>query len=548
MKRWFLLPAALAAALLIGCAQARAGVNASVSIDADAGATAGLSSSPTVILQDLNDNGSGGAAAVGYGWPPAAFPQLVGFNCPSTGCADKSAGGTAAVDESAGVLRAGAAASVLVGNAPDFNYGGIAFVESESSVDDGITLSAPATVILEGTVHGSLAGLNGDPVQLSDPSVETDVKVGFCCERHGEAVGLIGGYNEQFFPDAADGATTPISDTFSIPVDLPAGYTEFQADLAQDVHMLVDGMPGMVLSENGLADFTGTVTFKVIVPDDVVATSDSGLLPIVGGAAPAPSDTAAPTSAATVDPAASASGWNNGPVTVHIAATDETGGSGVASISVVQDGSTATTAGSSVDVPVPSEGATTLTYYATDAAGNQEAPQTLTVQIDETAPTVSYDGNAGTYTVDQQVSITCGATDAQSGVAASTCADVTGPAYSFALGTNTLTATATDNAGNTGCGQTSFTVVADPAGVAALTARFITSSAAYSALSPQRQRAVDNLIAVATRAVARIAPTLHPAQETALLRIYGQTLVQLERHGWLTAAQVATLTRLAAAL
>lgn len=549
MKRSFFLPAAaLAAALLIGCAQARAGVNASVSIDADAGATAGLSSSPTVILQDLNDNGSGGVATVGYGWPPAAFPQLLGFNCPSTGCADKTAGATAAVDERAGVLRAGAGASVLVGNAPDFNYGGIAFVRSDASVDDGITLSKAATVTLEGTVRGTLAGLNGNPTQLSDPTVATGVKVGFCCERHGEAFGLIGGYDEQFSPDAADGATTPISDTFSIPVDLPAGYTEFQADLSQDVHMLVDGMPGMVLAEDGLADFTGTVTFKVIVPYDVVATSDSGLLPIVGAAAPAPSDTTPPTSTATVDPAANSTGWNSGPVTVHIVATDETGGSGVASISVVQDGSTATTEGSSVDVPVSAEGATTLTYYATDAAGNQEAPETLTVQIDETAPTVSYDGNAGTYTVDQQVSITCGATDALSGVAASTCTDVTGPAYSFALGSNTFSATATDNAGNTGSGQGSFTVVANPAGIAALTARFVTSSAAYGALSPQRQRAVDNLVAIATRAVARIRQTLHPAQEAALLRIYGQALVQLGRHGWLTAAQVATLTRLAAAL
>jgi hypothetical protein len=544
MRRCFFVPAVALAALVIGCAQARAGVHASVSIDADAGATAGLSDSPTVILQDLNDNGSGGIAGVGYGWPPPAFPQPAGVTCPFTGCADKSAGATAAVDEPAGVLRAGDGASVLVGNAPGFDYGGIAFVSSNSSVDDGITLSKAATVLLEGTVHGALAGLNGDPTQLSDPTVETEVKIGFCCERHGESFGLIGGYDQQFFPNALDGTTTPIDGTFSIPVDLPAGDTEFQAELSQDVHMLVDGVPGMVLAENGLADFAGTVTFKVIVPDDVVATSDSGLLPIVGGAAPGPTDTTAPTSSATVDPAAGSSGWNNGPVTVHIAATDEPGGSGIASISVVQAGSTTTTDGSSADVPISAEGATTLTFYATDAAGNEEAPKTLTVRIDETPPTVTYGGNAGAYTVDQQVSITCGAEDALSGVASSTCSDVTGPAYSFALGSNTFSATAIDNAGNTGSGQTSFTVVADPAGVAALTAQFVTSSAAYGALSPQRRQVVDNLIAIATRAVARITP----AQAPAFLHIYTHALAQLGRQGWLTAAQVATLMRLAAAL
>jgi len=72
----------------------------------------------------------------------------------------------------------------------------------------------------------------------------------------------------------------------------------------------------------------------------------------------------------------------------------------------------------------------------------------------------------------------------------------------------------------------------------------VTSSAAYGALSPQRRQVVDNLLAIATRAVARITP----AQAPAFLHIYTHVLAQLGRHGWLTAAQVATLTRLAAAL
>jgi hypothetical protein len=545
MKRLVLvLAAALAAGLLISCAQARADVSAHLSIDADAGETAGLSSSPTVILQDLTDNGTAGVAGVDYGWP-VSFPGLVGFNCPSTGCADRSAGATAAVDEKAGVLRAGSAASVLVGNAPDFNYGGLAFVRSESSVDDTITLSKDATVTVEGRVHGTLSGSNGNPNQLSDPTVGTDVKVGFCCQRFGEAIGLIGGYQDSFSPDAADGSPKTIDETFSIPVSLPAGDTEFQADLSQDVHMLVDGMPTMVLTEDGSADFTGTVTFEVVVPDDVVATSASGLLPIVGGAK---SDTTAPTSRATVDPAPNAAGWNTGPVTVHVGATDDSGGSGVAAITVATSGPATTTSGSSADVPVSAEGNTTIAYYATDNSGNREPPQTVTVRIDKTAPSVAFDGNAGTYGVDQQIAITCYAADAISGLASSTCNDVAGPAYSFALGSNTLTASATDTAGNTGSGQTSFTVVADRTSVGALTVRFVTSSAAFQALTPRQQRAVRNMADLATRALARIVPRLSPAQTTIFVHVYDRALAQLTRTGWLTPGQAATLTRLAAAL
>jgi hypothetical protein len=551
-KTLLVLVAAAAAALLIGCAQARADVNAHVSIDADAGETSGLSSSPTVILQELDDNGSGGVAGVGYGWPLVSFPGLVGSSCPSTGCADKSAGATAAVDEHGGVLRAGAAAGLLVGNAPDYNYGGIAFVRSESSVDDTLTLSKDATVVLEGTVHGTLAASNGDPDQLSDPSVGTDVTVGFCCRRVGEAIGLIGGYRNSFSPDAADGSPTTVDESFSIPVDLPAGDTEFKADLSQDVHMLIDGMPNMVLTLDGTSDFTGTVTFHVVVPDDVVATSASGLLPIVGGAQPAPSDTTPPASSASVDPAANAAGWDNGPVTVHISASDDDGGSGVASITVATSGAqseAATTSdGSSVDVPVSAEGTTTITYYATDAAGNAESPHTTTVRIDETAPTIAYGGNAGTYTVDQQVAIGCAASDALSGVAATSCHDVTGPAYSFALGANTVTSSATDNAGNTGNGQTSFTVVATPASVGNLTVGFVTSSAAFQRLSPRQQMVVTNLARIATGAVARIESNLRPARKAAFLRVYDNALAHLARAGWLTQSQAATLSHLAATL
>ena len=45
--------------------------------------------------------------------------------------------------------------------------------------------------------------------------------------------------------------------------------------------------------------------------------------------------------------------------------------------------------GSSAVVAIVSEGVTTLTYSAMDNAGNQEAPKTLTVQIDKTKPVIT---------------------------------------------------------------------------------------------------------------------------------------------------------------
>ncbi len=76
-------------------------------------------------------------------------------------------------------------------------------------------------------------------------------------------------------------------------------------------------------------------------------------------------------------------------------------------------------------------GVTVITLTVSDGkGGTATATVTITV-VDTIAPVVTYTGNAGTYTVDQAVSITCAATDIGSGVASTTCQNVSGPAYSF---------------------------------------------------------------------------------------------------------------------
>jgi len=110
-------------------------------------------------------------------------------------------------------------------------------------------------------------------------------------------------------------------------------------------------------------------------------------------------------------------------------------------------------------------GVTTVTCTTTDAHGNTGSATASVTVNDTIKPVVTYTGNAGTYSADQTVSITCAATDSGSGVASTTCANITGPAYSFAVGVNNFSATATDVAGNTNSASTSFTVIVPPAAV-----------------------------------------------------------------------------------
>jgi probable HAF family extracellular repeat protein len=103
-------------------------------------------------------------------------------------------------------------------------------------------------------------------------------------------------------------------------------------------------------------------------------------------------DTTKPSTSATPSVQPTAAGWHNRDVTVNLKATDNQGGWGVKKItySASGDQTIAQTDASadSVDVALDKEGTTTLTYYATDKAGNVEDKKTLTVSIDKTPASV----------------------------------------------------------------------------------------------------------------------------------------------------------------
>ncbi len=111
------------------------------------------------------------------------------------------------------------------------------------------------------------------------------------------------------------------------------------------------------------------------------------------------SDGVPPVTTAAVAPAPNANGWNQTGVSVSLNATDLA--SGILDIPVgwvdqleyslagVQTGGSQVVPGHSTSFGVSTPGITTVTYFATDAAGNEETPRTLAVQLDGTPPVIN---------------------------------------------------------------------------------------------------------------------------------------------------------------
>jgi BACON domain-containing protein/all-beta uncharacterized protein len=103
-------------------------------------------------------------------------------------------------------------------------------------------------------------------------------------------------------------------------------------------------------------------------------------------------DRIAPVTTMAMAPLPNARGWNTSNVTVALTADDNDGGTGVERIEYAlagaQSGSGVLRHGGALTIAA--EGRTTVTCFAVDYAGNRETPRTLMVQIDKTAPTVTF--------------------------------------------------------------------------------------------------------------------------------------------------------------
>jgi CSLREA domain-containing protein len=214
-----------------------------------------------------------------------------------------------------------------------------------------------------------------------------------------------------------------------------------------------------------------------------------------------PIDTKGPSVTATLDPLPNAGGWNAGNVNVDIKGVDP-GGSGVKSVNYsVGGGSTASVDGDTAIVPITAKGATVITSWAVDAAGNVGSTVTTTVNIDGNPPTVTSVVSPtpvnGWNRAPVTVQVT--ASDAETGVREIDTTTGTDPpvvtlgssasVQVSAQGVTTVGYTAIDNAGNQASGSTvvrvdtglpSISITSPPTGVtlgATATAGFTCSDA-----------------------------------------------------------------------
>ena len=183
-------------------------------------------------------------------------------------------------------------------------------------------------------------------------------------------------------------------------------------------------------------------------------------------------DNNAPTTTLTSNPVANANGYNLTSPTITLTAADAE--TSVASITYkVGSAAVVTVNQSSVSFTVSSLGNTTITYSATDAAGNSESTKTYTVRRDGTAPTTTVSAspapNANGYFASAPT-LTFTATDAETSVAsvtykvgsaaAVTTSGSTASVVVSATGTTVVTYYATDAAGNVESANT-YTVKRD---------------------------------------------------------------------------------------
>jgi peptidoglycan/xylan/chitin deacetylase (PgdA/CDA1 family) len=182
-------------------------------------------------------------------------------------------------------------------------------------------------------------------------------------------------------------------------------------------------------------------------------------------------DGTAPTTTISCDGAPCSTGWYKAsPVFMGLSATD-TGGSGVDKTYYTTDGTTPTTSSPVYSGSVAIGQTTTVKFFSIDRGGNKESVKSTTIRIDTVAPSVSVTSptSGESFKKGAKVSLGASAADAGTGTAAASGVakvvyyldsttvlgtdtsapySVTWNTIKVALGTHTITAVATDAAGN----------------------------------------------------------------------------------------------------
>jgi hypothetical protein len=227
------------------------------------------------------------------------------------------------------------------------------------------------------------------------------------------------------------------------PTTSPNGNDWYNDDVA--IHWTcgdaLSGIDGSCPADDTITGEGSGLTTSAAVSDQAGNTTNATSNPAVN------IDRTAPVTSATAPPA-----WNSTDVTVALSASDAL--SGVAATHWSLDGG-ATQTGASV--PVSTEGDHTLAFWSVDKADNVETTQSIHVKIDKTSPTIGHtqapDANANGWNK-TDVTVTFACTDALSGIAS-----CTAPQTVTTEGQNqTVTGTATDNAGNSNTDPASVSI------------------------------------------------------------------------------------------
>jgi hypothetical protein len=175
-------------------------------------------------------------------------------------------------------------------------------------------------------------------------------------------------------PQAASGVAGLVSvswtasTTAATRLDVTTTYLVFRRPSGPGVFTQVNANPGTTLvTYNDTPPADGLYDYAI---QTVMSSFTSPLSIAVSGL----SDRVPPTTSITCDTATCAAAYV-GSVAVVISATDA--GSGVASISYTLDGATTVTAGASVAFTVSNQAVHTISYFATDVAGNASVAQSV---------------------------------------------------------------------------------------------------------------------------------------------------------------------------
>jgi hypothetical protein len=187
--------------------------------------------------------------------------------------------------------------------------------------------------------------------------------------------------------------------------------------------------------------------------------------------ATAPVDTTAPTTSIACNGSSCSTGWYTGSVTASLSATDS--GSGVKRTTYTTDGTDPSSSGTAVvySGPFTVSQTTTVKYSSQDVAGNVEATTSKLIRVDTAAPSVTITAPTDGSSYKRGVSIQITATAADTGTGGKAASGIASVAFyrgtvkiatdssspysvswntsGRALGTYSLTAVATDKAGNT---------------------------------------------------------------------------------------------------